>query len=270
MTVNRDDILDFLDRELEIDRFRDYGPIGLQVAGRDDVGRVAVAVSSTLEVFQRAESFAADLLIVHHGLFWDGDSRVVDALMRRRLETLFRTGITLAAYHLPLDAHRELGNNAELARMLGVTPEDWFMDDRGAPLAVRGRLAEPLSLAELAASLKDATGRPPLAFPGGRRNDPDRRDLQRRRGSGHPARGQPRPGCLDHGRAVRGLAGARVRARHLVRRGRPLRDRDVRRAGAGERAAASLRRRDDLPRRPEPRMRIRSNSLPSVRGVGYA
>jgi dinuclear metal center YbgI/SA1388 family protein len=167
MTVNRDAILDFVDRELEIDRFRDYGPIGLQVAGRDDVGRVAVAVSSTLEVFQRAESFAADLLIVHHGLFWDGDSRVVDALMRRRLETLFRTGITLAAYHLPLDAHRELGNNAELARMLGVTPEDWFMDDRGAPLAVRGRLAEPRSLAELADSLKDATGRPPLAFPGG-------------------------------------------------------------------------------------------------------
>ncbi len=78
---------------------------------------------------------------MHHGLFWDGDSRVVDALMRRRLETLFRTGITLAAYHLPLDAHRELGNNAELARMLGVAPEDWFMDDRGAPLAVRGRLA---------------------------------------------------------------------------------------------------------------------------------
>ena len=73
-------------------------------------------------MFQRAESFAADLLIVHHGLFWDGDSRVVDALMRRRLETLFRTGITLAAYHLPLDAHRELGNNAELARMLGVAP----------------------------------------------------------------------------------------------------------------------------------------------------
>jgi dinuclear metal center YbgI/SA1388 family protein len=167
MTVSRDDILSFLDQELEIHRFRDYGPIGLQVAGREDVGRVAVAVSSTLDVFERAESFAADLLIVHHGLFWDGDSRVVDALMRRRLETLFRTGITLAAYHLPLDAHQTLGNNAELARALGVEPDEWFMDDRGAPLAVRGRLAEPLSLAALADRLKAATGRTPLVFPGG-------------------------------------------------------------------------------------------------------
>ncbi len=167
MTVNRDDILDFLDRELEIDRFRDYGPIGLQVAGRDDVGRVAVAVSSTLEVFQRAESFAADLLIVHHGLFWDGDSRVVDALMRRRLETLFRTGITLAAYHLPLDAHRELGNNAELARMLGVTPGGLVhgrprSTARGAGTTGRAALARGAR-----GRLKDATGRPPLAFPGG-------------------------------------------------------------------------------------------------------
>jgi dinuclear metal center YbgI/SA1388 family protein len=167
MTVRRDDILDFLDAELEIERFRDYGPVGLQVAGREDVGRVAVAVSSTLDVFRRAESFAADLLIVHHGLFWDGDSRVVDALMRRRLEALFRTGITLAAYHLPLDAHQRLGNNAELARVLGVEADGWFMDDRGAPLAVRGRLGEPVSLAALAARLKDATGREPLVFPGG-------------------------------------------------------------------------------------------------------
>jgi dinuclear metal center YbgI/SA1388 family protein len=167
MTASRDDILAFLDRELEIARFRDYGPIGLQVAGREEVARVALAVSSTLEVFEAAAVFEADLLLVHHGLFWDGDSRVVDDLMRRRLEVLFRAGMSLAAYHLPLDAHRELGNNAQLARVLGVAVEDWFMDDRGAAIAARGRFLEPISLDELAARVEEATGRTPLALPGG-------------------------------------------------------------------------------------------------------
>jgi dinuclear metal center YbgI/SA1388 family protein len=167
MTVSRDDILAFLDRELEIARFRDYGPIGLQVAGRDEVDRVALAVSSTLEVFEAAALFEADLLLVHHGLFWDGDSRVVDDLMRRRLEVLFRAGMSLAAYHLPLDAHRELGNNAQLARVLGVAVEDWFMDERGAPIAARGRFLQPISLDELAGRVEQETGRTPLALPGG-------------------------------------------------------------------------------------------------------
>jgi dinuclear metal center YbgI/SA1388 family protein len=167
MTATRDDILAYLDRELEVTRFRDYGPIGLQVAGRSGVARVALAVSSTLEVFEAAESARTDLLLVHHGLFWDGDSRVVDDLMRRRLETLFRAGITLAAYHLPLDAHRELGNNAQLARVLGVAVEDWFMDDRGAPLAARGRFLEPVPLAALTALIEEETARRPLVLPGG-------------------------------------------------------------------------------------------------------
>ena len=167
MSADRDDILAFLDHELEIGRFRDYGPIGLQVAGRADVGRVALAVSSTLEVFEAAEEYEADMLVVHHGLFWDGDSRVVDDLMRRRLETLFRAGITLAAYHLPLDAHHELGNNAQLARVLGVTVEDWFLEDRGAPIALHGRFHEALTPSALATRVQGETGRAPLVFPGG-------------------------------------------------------------------------------------------------------
>jgi dinuclear metal center YbgI/SA1388 family protein len=167
MTTSRDAILAFLDRELEIDRFRDYGPIGLQVAGRDEVARVALAVSSTLEVFEAAAVFEADLLLVHHGLFWDGDSRVVDDVMRRRLEVLFRAGMSLAAYHLPLDAHRELGNNAQLARVLGVAVEDWFMDDRGAPIAARGRFLEPIPLDDLAERVEEETGRSPLVLRGG-------------------------------------------------------------------------------------------------------
>ncbi len=128
-------------------------------------------------MFEAAEEYGADLLLVHHGLFWDGDARVVDELMRRRLETLFRAGISLAAYHLPLDAHRELGNNAQLARALGVAVEDWFMDDRGAPIALRGRFLEPLSLAALAARIEEETGRTPLVLSGRPAGDPLDRHL---------------------------------------------------------------------------------------------
>src|SRR3954467_772485 len=105
MSVPRQDILRFLDDELEVRRYRDYGPIGLQVVGAEEVQRVAVAVSSTLEVFEQAASWGAHLLLVHHGLFWNADPRVVDAMLRRRLQVLFAADLTLAAYHLPLDGH---------------------------------------------------------------------------------------------------------------------------------------------------------------------
>ena len=90
--------------------------------------------------------------------------------MRRRLETLFRAGITLAAYHLPLDAHRELGNNAQLARVLGVAVEDWFMDDRGAPIARARTTSSSRSRSRRSRrASRQETGRTPLVLPGGRR-----------------------------------------------------------------------------------------------------
>src|SRR5919202_6705495 len=103
MSAPAAEILAFLHEQLEIDRFRDYGPNGLQVPGAERVERVATAVSSTLETFEAAPAFGAQLLVVHHGLFWDGGPLVIDRLLRRRLETLFRADIGLAAYHLPLD-----------------------------------------------------------------------------------------------------------------------------------------------------------------------
>ncbi len=219
MSADRDDILAFLDRELEIGRFRDYGPIGLQVAGRAERRARRARRLVDARGVRAAEAFGADLLIVHHGLFWDGDSRVVDDLMRRRLETLFRAGITLAAYHLPLDAHRELGNNAQLARVLGVAVEDWFLDDRGAPIALRGRFARAV-LRSSRSRARVAARRPvarPLVFPGG--PDPVQHDrhLQRRRSARHPRRCGARARRLADRRAERGLPRAGGRARRLVR-----------------------------------------------------
>jgi dinuclear metal center YbgI/SA1388 family protein len=158
----RDDILDYVRELLDLDAFKDYGPMGLQVVGTDDVTKVAAAVSSSLELFERARQARAQLVIVHHGILWDADPRVVDRQMRRRLEALFEGDITLAAYHLALDAHPEIGNNVLLARMLGVQEPERFLD-----LGFGGPLDRPVALDELAARLREATGREPQVFDGG-------------------------------------------------------------------------------------------------------
>jgi dinuclear metal center YbgI/SA1388 family protein len=163
--ARREDILEFARELLDLDAFDDYGPMGLQVAGADEVTKVAAAVSSSLELFERAAAAGAQLVIVHHGLLWNADPRVVDAPMRRRLQALFDADITLAAYHLALDAHPEIGNNVLLARLLGVQAPHRVLD-----LGYGGPLDRPLSLEELAARLQESTGREPQVFDGG----PDR------------------------------------------------------------------------------------------------
>jgi dinuclear metal center YbgI/SA1388 family protein len=167
MPLPRDELLGWLDAELDAPGWRDYGPNGLQVVGSDQVERVAVAVSASLEVFERAGEWGADLVLVHHGLFWDGTSRVVGTLARRRLEALFRHDMTLAAYHLPLDAHPELGNNAGLMRVLGIEEHGPFVELHGRPIGRQGRLAAPLPVDEVTRRLADALGSTPLLFRGG-------------------------------------------------------------------------------------------------------
>jgi dinuclear metal center YbgI/SA1388 family protein len=167
VTAARDDILAFLDAELETHRYRDYAPIGLQVIGADTVERVATAVSSTLEIFDRAAVEGAQLLLVHHGMFWDNEPRVVGRHMRRRLERLFGADITLAAYHLPLDGHQRIGNNARLAEELRLRVDGWFSEHGGIPSAVHGTLAAAVPLQVLAERVSEVVGRVPIAFTGG-------------------------------------------------------------------------------------------------------
>src|ERR1700751_2929247 len=113
--VALDEIIAELDTLLEPARFEDYCPNGLQVPGAEQVATVATGVSAQLELFERAAAANADLLVVHHGLFWNSSPRALDTALRRRLKVLFDANIALAAYHLPLDAHPPLGNNALLA-----------------------------------------------------------------------------------------------------------------------------------------------------------
>jgi dinuclear metal center YbgI/SA1388 family protein len=116
-------------------------------------------VSSSRELFERAAERGAQLVLVHHGLFWERDDRVVGPLMRERLRTLFDADATLVAYHLALDAHPEVGNNAHLCRELGVEAERPF-----SQVGWGGPLAEPKDIAELSERVQAVVGRMPLVF----------------------------------------------------------------------------------------------------------
>src|SRR3954454_330123 len=115
-----EDLIDYLDDLLKPQNFEDYGPNGLQVPGREEIGVVATGVSAGLELFEKAAAEGADLVLVHHGLFWKGTPQPLLRPAKRRLKLLFDHDMSLAAYHLPLDAHPEHGNNALLARGLGA------------------------------------------------------------------------------------------------------------------------------------------------------
>ena len=130
---------------LAVKSFDDASLNGLQVEGRREVKRVAFAVSACAEVFRKAASAGANALVVHHGLFWKGDwPQPVSGVLRDRLKLLLDSGCSLLAYHLPLDAHAEVGNNAVAARALGLVELTSFCEYHGTPIGWRGRLGKPV------------------------------------------------------------------------------------------------------------------------------
>jgi dinuclear metal center YbgI/SA1388 family protein len=162
------DILAEADRLLEPQRFEDYGPNGLQVPGPDEVETIATGVSAHAELFELAAGERAGLLLVHHGLFWGSVAGPIDAVLKRRLQILFDANIALAAYHLPLDAHPELGNNALLARALDAESYVPFARHHGEPIGVLARLpGDGLEPGELFERVRTITSREPLVFDAG-------------------------------------------------------------------------------------------------------
>jgi dinuclear metal center YbgI/SA1388 family protein len=157
-SVPLEHLIGHLDALLNPAAFDDYGPNGLQVPGSGSISTVVTGVSASVELFERAADEHADLVLVHHGLFW-GTTGPIDGRLKRRLKLLFHHDMALAAYHLPLDAHLRVGNNALLAAAIGATSPEPF-----AGIGVRARL-DGVSPDELVARVRDATGgREPLAF----------------------------------------------------------------------------------------------------------
>ena len=154
-----------LDALLEPHRFRDYCPNGLQVPGKSTVAKLATGVSASAELFERALAVDADMILVHHGLFWGRSPSPIDLPMKRRLKLLFDADTSLAAYHLPLDAHPTLGNNALFAVGLGAETHTPFAHHEGEPIGVLARFAgDGLDPADLDARVATLTARTPLTF----------------------------------------------------------------------------------------------------------
>jgi dinuclear metal center YbgI/SA1388 family protein len=161
-------IVDHLDSILHPDAYDDYGPNGLQVPGREVVETVVTGVSANVELFARAREEDADLVLVHHGLFWAGPPRPLDRASKRRLQLLFDADMSLAAYHLPLDGHIEHGNNALLADAIGCESKAPFAEHKRTTIGVAARLpGDGIDPRELVARVREATGREPLAFTDG-------------------------------------------------------------------------------------------------------
>jgi len=165
--MQRDEIVRFLDHLLDVDSIPDYCPHGLQVEGRPEVRKVAVGVSASVELFRRAIDAGADLVLCHHGMIWDKDPRVVKGKLKQRLKLLLDHELTLLAYHLPLDAHEEHGNNALIARAMGLREIEPFAEYRGIKIGRRGRFPQPMQHSAFIDLVKRIFGGEPLVFPFG-------------------------------------------------------------------------------------------------------
>jgi dinuclear metal center YbgI/SA1388 family protein len=163
MAATRQDIEAFFSALLQPERFRDYGPNGLQVEGRGEVRLLVSGVTASLALIDAAIERGADALFVHHGLFWRGHDGRLTGWLKTRVERLLAHGISLFAYHLPLDAHAELGNNAQLGLRLGLRADARFGEQE---LGFVGDAADLSTASALAARVAERLGRAPLFVDG--------------------------------------------------------------------------------------------------------
>ncbi len=166
--ARRDDLIADLDSLLEPEAFRDLGPNGLQVPGVDEVRRVVTGVTASRALIEAAIERDAQLVLVHHGLFWDFHPTGLSPILAERLRPLFRHDVNLAAYHLPLDGHEAVGNNALLAEHLGCSSHAPFGTGFGRPIGRVGSFgAGGIDASTLFERVAETCGRPPLVFDAG-------------------------------------------------------------------------------------------------------
>lgn len=154
-----DELLACCDNLLDCSSWRDYAPNGLQVEGRREISRLVTGVTACQELIDAAIAERADAILVHHGYFWKNEPEVVVGMKRRRLATLLANDLNLIAYHLPLDGHPELGNNAVLAAELGVEVVERFGHQ---DLGLAGVLGEAMTVPAFAARIAETLGRTPM------------------------------------------------------------------------------------------------------------
>lgn len=161
--AHRSDIDVYLSAVMQAATFKDYGPNGLQIEGRERVGRLVSGVTASLALIEAAIDAQADALLVHHGLFWRGHDGRLTGWLKQRVQRLMAHDISLFAYHLPLDAHAEFGNNAQFGRRIGVNADARFGDQS---LGFVGSLEQPMTTPDLLGRLRQISSRTPAHVEG--------------------------------------------------------------------------------------------------------
>ena len=154
-------LMDYTGEFLQVERFRDYCPNGLQVQGRNEIRTIVSGVTASMALLEAAAEAHADLILVHHGYFWRNEDPRIIGMKRGRIKFLLQHDINLAAYHLPLDAHSEIGNNVQLGRVMGVSIDGMAGDPA---LIAHGQLAEPQTLASFGVHLHQCLQREPVVI----------------------------------------------------------------------------------------------------------
>jgi dinuclear metal center YbgI/SA1388 family protein len=152
------ELRDYIGSELAVSRFRDYSPNGVQVEGRAEVRRIATGVTASQAVLEAATAWGADAILVHHGYFWRSEDAAITGIKKRRVGHLLKHDISLLAYHLPLDAHPEFGNNAQLGELLGFIEQGRFGEQ---DIACYGELAQAQTLQQLTQHIQYTLQRAP-------------------------------------------------------------------------------------------------------------
>ena len=164
--ISRDELANYLADYLACDQFSDYAPNGLQVEGRANINQICTAVTASEEIINKAAAMQADVLLVHHGYFWKGESPVICGMKRRRIGSLIAHDMNLFAYHLPLDCHPDVGNNACFAELLEVDSVVAHTAGKTANLLWSGVLAHPQSAPEFSTYLTQKLKREPILVSG--------------------------------------------------------------------------------------------------------
>lgn len=153
-----DELRDYNSSLLQTGQFKDYCPNGVQVEGRAEVRRIATGVTASRHVLDAAIAWGADAILVHHGYFWRNEDAAIVGIKKKRIAQLLQNDVSLLAYHLPLDAHPELGNNAQLGKLLGLVELGRFGEQN---IAWLGTLARPRTLAQFVRQIADDLQRAP-------------------------------------------------------------------------------------------------------------
>jgi dinuclear metal center YbgI/SA1388 family protein len=157
--VKINDLTHYTQQLMQVERFKDYCPNGLQVEGRTEIRKIVTGVTASMALLEAAHQANADLILVHHGYFWRNEDARIVGIKRNRIAFLMKNDLNLMAYHLPLDAHPELGNNVQLGKVLGIDAIDYAGDDN---LVAYGELGVAMTLGEFALQLEVGLQRRPM------------------------------------------------------------------------------------------------------------